>query len=82
MQELDQPQFAARDTLGNAELHQESVAELSFTRSLQKLLQLAVSIHTRDRKRAREWTNELSPKISRKCLSLGCSPRDEPLLNP
>ncbi len=51
-------------------------------RALQKLLQLAVHINQRDRKRTLPWTEDFSPKMSKKCMSLGCSPLDEPLPSP
>ena len=51
--------------------------------SLLKLLHLAIHIHSRDRKRAVEWTNELSPMTTaRKCMRLGRSPTDASLPDP
>ena len=49
--------------------------------SLLKMQQLAMHIHVRDRKRARQWTDELSPIIGRKCSRIGRSPTDLPLPN-
>ena len=37
-EDLEQPQFEAMEALSNPELHEESIAELSFNRALQKLM--------------------------------------------
>ena len=51
--------------------------------SLLKLLHLAIHIHSRDRKRTVEWTDGFSPITrARKCMRVGRSPTDAPLLDP
>ena len=50
--------------------------------SLLKLLQLAIHIHIRDRKRAVQWNDAFSPLTSRKCSRVGRSPTDAPLPDP
>ena len=50
--------------------------------SLLKLLQLAIHIHIRDRKRAVQWNDAFSPLSSRKCSRVGRSPTDAPLPDP
>ena len=50
--------------------------------SLLKLLDLAVHIHCRDRKRTIEWTDGFSPVMARKCSRVGRFPSDGPLPQP
>ena len=47
--------------------------------SLQKVLNMAMHIYGRDRKRAVEWSEDLTPISSRKCTRLGRLPTDAPL---
>ena len=61
-------------------LSPEEAAEVK--QSLLKLLQLAMHIHVRDRKRAVEWNDAFSPLTARKCSRVGRSPTDLPLSDP
>ena len=61
-------------------LKSDEVAEVK--QSLLKLLQLAVHMHGRDRKRAVEWSDDFSPFTSKKCLRVGGSPADVFLPDP
>ena len=50
--------------------------------SLLQLLHLAIHIHGRDRKRAVDWSDEISPITFRKCSRVGRCPTDAPLPDP
>ena len=88
---MDPPRGGKRDALvlitakSNDSFVTESVQLLTpeeaaeVKQSLLKLLQLAMHIHVRDRKRARQWNDEFSPLIARKCSRIGRSPTDLPL---
>ena len=58
-------------------LSPEEVAQAK--QSLQKVLNMAMHIYGRDRKRAVEWSEDFAPISSRKRTRLGRSPTDAPL---
>ena len=58
-------------------LSPEEVAQAK--QSLQKVLNMAMHIYGRDRKRAVEWSEDFTLISSRKCARLGRSPTDAPL---
>ena len=53
------------------------LAEKGETDSLQRLLHVAVTMHSPSRKRGTNWNDEFTPLNAKKCRVLGRSPTDE-----